>query len=212
MSVDLLGFKIDNYSFDEAITKAKSLIDGDRVAQVITINPEMFQAAESDSYFENIIREAEMVIPDGVGVTLGLKLTGKSAERIPGVDFAKRLLQEAALSNIPVSIITGCLGSKTPIIKSIILIIKNAESPITMAAHFDGNEYTEDELEDIRNYAEFIKHKRNEAQQSKVTQLPDRSYLEPVAAHERTDISDDSRTDELKNLEASIMDNEDEWK
>ena len=49
-------------------------------------------------------------------------------------------------------------------------------------------------------------------QQSKLTQLPDRSYLEPVAAHNRTDISDDSRTDELKNLEASIMDNEDEWK
>lgn len=49
-------------------------------------------------------------------------------------------------------------------------------------------------------------------QQSKVTQLPDCSYLEPVAAHDRTDISDDSRTDELKNLEASIMDNEDEWK
>lgn len=49
-------------------------------------------------------------------------------------------------------------------------------------------------------------------QQSKVTQLPDRSYLEPNAAHDRTDISDDSRTDELKNLEASIMGNEDEWK
>ena len=91
-------------------------------------------------------------------------------------------------------------------------ITKNAAPPIAMAAHFDGNEYTEDELEDIRNYAEFIRHKRNEAQQSKLTQLPDRSYLEPVAAHNRTDISDDSRTDELKNLEASIMDNEDEWK
>lgn len=49
-------------------------------------------------------------------------------------------------------------------------------------------------------------------QPSKVTQLPDRSYLEPNAAHDRTDISDDSRTDELKNLEASIMGNEDEWK
>lgn len=43
-----------------------------------------------------------------------------------------------------------------------------------------------------------------------VTQLPNRSYLDPVAAHNRTDISDDSRTDELKKLEASIMGNEDE--
>ena len=45
MSVELLGFNIDNYSFDEAVIKAKSLIDGDKVAQVITINPEMFQCA-----------------------------------------------------------------------------------------------------------------------------------------------------------------------
>ncbi len=31
----------------------------------------------------------------------------------------------------------------------------------TMAAHFDGSEYTEEELEDIREYAEFVKNRRN---------------------------------------------------
>ena len=35
------------------------------------------------------------------------------------------------------------------------------EQPTTMAAHFDGNEYTEAELEDIRAYAEFVKNRRN---------------------------------------------------
>lgn len=34
-------------------------------------------------------------------------------------------------------------------------------SNITMAAHFDGDEYTEAELEDIRAYAEFVKNRRN---------------------------------------------------
>ena len=93
MSVELLGFNIDNYTFEEAVLKAKSLIDGGRVAQVITINPEMFDAAEKDSNFANIIREAEMIIPDGVGVKLGLKLKGKNVSRIPGIDFTKRLLK-----------------------------------------------------------------------------------------------------------------------
>ncbi len=32
---------------------------------------------------------------------------------------------------------------------------------ITIAAHFDGNEFTEDELDDIRAYAEFVKNRRN---------------------------------------------------
>lgn len=31
---------------------------------------------------------------------------------------------------------------------------------ITFAAHFDGNEFTEDELEEIRRFAEFVKAKR----------------------------------------------------
>ncbi len=30
----------------------------------------------------------------------------------------------------------------------------------TIAAHFDGDEYTEEELEDIKAYAEFVKNRR----------------------------------------------------
>lgn len=36
-----------------------------------------------------------------------------------------------------------------------------SSSSTTMAAHFDGDEYTEAELEDIRAYAEFVKNRRN---------------------------------------------------
>ena len=32
--------------------------------------------------------------------------------------------------------------------------------PTTLAAHFDGDEYTEDELKEIRQFAEFEKEKR----------------------------------------------------
>ena len=92
MSVELLGFNIDNYSFEEAVSQAKNLIDGKNVSQVITINPEMFQCAEKDSEFANILHEAEMVIPDGVGVKIALKFNGKNVCRIAGVDFAKKLL------------------------------------------------------------------------------------------------------------------------
>ena len=34
------------------------------------------------------------------------------------------------------------------------------EEPTTLAAHFDGEEYTEDELNEIRQFAEFVKNKR----------------------------------------------------
>ena len=34
------------------------------------------------------------------------------------------------------------------------------EEQTTLAAHFDGSEYTEDELDEIRQFAEFVKNKR----------------------------------------------------
>lgn len=34
------------------------------------------------------------------------------------------------------------------------------DKPPTIAAHFDGDEYTEDELDEIRQFAEFVKNKR----------------------------------------------------
>ena len=34
------------------------------------------------------------------------------------------------------------------------------DEPVTIAAHFDGDEYTEDELDEIKAFAEFVKSKR----------------------------------------------------
>ncbi len=40
---------------------------------------------------------------------------------------------------------------------------KNHDKAITtIAAHFDGDEYTEEELEEIRQFAEFVKSKRKD--------------------------------------------------
>ena len=39
--------------------------------------------------------------------------------------------------------------------------IKNPYEPKTIAAHHDGTEYTEEELNDIENFKEFVKSRRN---------------------------------------------------
>ena len=36
----------------------------------------------------------------------------------------------------------------------------NVEEPITLAAHFDGDEYTAEELEEIKQFAKFVKNRR----------------------------------------------------
>ena len=40
------------------------------------------------------------------------------------------------------------------------IVYSNKQGSTTLAAHFDGEEYTEDELKEIRQFAEFVKGKR----------------------------------------------------
>ena len=40
------------------------------------------------------------------------------------------------------------------------IIRKSASEPTTLAAHFDGDDYTESELDEICQFAEFVKNKR----------------------------------------------------
>lgn len=134
MSSELFGFNIDTMSFNEAINCAKNLIDGHKVSQVVTINPEMFEYANKDNDFANIIKEAEMVIPDGIGVKIALQINGNKAERIPGVDFAKKLLEESALNNIPVAII----GAKEEIVTKAIENLKKEISGLNIVYYHNG--------------------------------------------------------------------------
>lgn len=134
MSVELLGINIDDYSFEEAIIKAKNFIDGDKVSQVVTINPEMFQTAEKDAYFADILKQSELVIADGIGIKIALKLCGKNVPRIPGIDFSKRLLIEAAQLNIPVAII----GAKDFIVKKAVENLQNEIQGLNIVYYRDG--------------------------------------------------------------------------
>ncbi len=134
MSVELLGLNIDTFGFEEAINRAKILIDGRKLSQVITINPEMFESAQKDSDFAEIIKEADMVIPDGVGVKIALKLNGVNTERIPGIDFARRLLSEAAVNNIPVAIV----GAKEEVIQKAVENLKNEINGLNIVYYHNG--------------------------------------------------------------------------
>lgn len=111
--VKLLDYEIDTYSFDEAVENALQLEKENKVSQVVTINPEMFDCAKVDSEFSEILRTAEMIIPDGIGVKIGLKILGENVDRIAGIDFARKMIELSAKHNMPVALI----GAKPEVIK-----------------------------------------------------------------------------------------------
>ena len=81
--------------------------------QVITINPEMTDNAVKNPHFAEIINCAELVIPDGIGVEIGLKILGHKVRRIAGIEFAHRMIEECAKNSQSVALI----GAKPEIVE-----------------------------------------------------------------------------------------------
>ena len=132
--VKLLGYEIDTYDFQGAVAKATELMQTDKVTQVVTINPEMFETANIDNEFSQILKTAEMVIPDGIGVKIGLKLTGQNVDRIAGIDFAREMINVAADNNLPVALI----GAKPEILEKSVNNLKSEIKNLNIVYFQDG--------------------------------------------------------------------------
>lgn len=112
-TVNLLNFPIDTFNKDDAFNYAKTLLDSSKSSHIVTINPEIIETAKKNNHLERILKEAELVVPDGIGIKIGLLIKGQKVDRIAGVDFAKRLIEEASKSGIP----TALVGAKQEVLE-----------------------------------------------------------------------------------------------
>ena len=102
----LWGVKFDNVSMNYAISKARGLLSNpekDTAQLVVTLNATgMEETVKSREFFE-IVKNASMVLADGWGLCMGLKLMGTPVqERVAGIDFAEQLCRLASAEGWPV--------------------------------------------------------------------------------------------------------------
>lgn len=141
MRKKLLGYEIDVLNFEGAIDFVLSELNEDKKVQVVTINPEMIELAERDENFSQVLKSAELVLPDGVGVQLGFRLKGEKIERIAGIEFSKKLLEKAAQSSLPVAF----LGAKPDVMSLAVENLKNEFKNLNVVYSKDGYFSSEDE-------------------------------------------------------------------
>lgn len=97
MRTDVLGVAFDNVTLDEAVDRALAMLEEEGPHLVVTPNPEIVQRAEKDRAFSQILTQADLVLPDGVGVIYAAKILGRPLRaRVPGIDFASALMGRAA--------------------------------------------------------------------------------------------------------------------
>lgn len=111
----VLGFDVDLFSFEEAGQYVHCHLQESKGMQIVTINPEMIELGRKNSDFARILNGADLIIPDGVGVKIALKIKGVNQENIPGIEFAKKLISLCELEGYSV----GLLGAKEEVVQKV---------------------------------------------------------------------------------------------
>ncbi len=68
---------------------------------VVTLNAEMTMQAQVEPELAAILHQADLVIPDGAGVVLYLRLYGKKIQRCPGIELAETVLHRSVQTASP---------------------------------------------------------------------------------------------------------------
>jgi len=127
--VTLQGLNIDTFDFYTALNYACSIS-----GQVVTINPEMISYASKNHEFTNIIQSAQLVVPDGIGVEIGLRILGYKVRRIAGIELARELINIFAKENKSIAFV----GARPEIINNAVKNLKNEIENINIIYAKDG--------------------------------------------------------------------------
>lgn len=93
-TVNILGVNIDKITASNALKKAEELVRSEGVSAIYTPNPEIVMAAYNDKNFMEILNQADICTPDGIGVVYASRILNSPVpERVAGFDLTCGLLE-----------------------------------------------------------------------------------------------------------------------
>ncbi|HXX38018.1 MAG TPA: WecB/TagA/CpsF family glycosyltransferase [bacterium] len=108
---DVLGVGFDPVDLDGAVTRVVSLASQTEPHLIVTANVEMVMLARREADVREILCHASLVVADGVGVVWGSRQLGRPLPaRVPGIDLAARLCEEAVRRQWRVYLLGGRPG------------------------------------------------------------------------------------------------------
>src|SRR5438067_5430047 len=97
-AVDVLGVRVDDVTYPEALALLEEAIRA-RVPHVVTTpNPEFVMLARRDPVFRAALHRTALNIPDGIGLVLAARLAGDQLrEHVQGTDLVLMLAARSAV-------------------------------------------------------------------------------------------------------------------
>lgn len=142
----VLGYQFVNSNMDKLTDEIHSRILEENKTFIVTVNPEIITYAQSDSLYEKILKTANYIIPDGVGIILASRIMRRSLEeRLAGFDLMERLLSISNQEKYSIYL----LGTKPQYINNTALNIKEKYPNVQVVGYHHG--YFQEEEQEIIN-------------------------------------------------------------
>ncbi len=93
--INILGVNINAFTKKQSLNKIQEFLTDGRRHFIVTPNPEIILAANKDKEFFDIINQADLALPDGIGLKITAWLMGVNFERVTGADLVKDILELA---------------------------------------------------------------------------------------------------------------------
>ncbi len=100
--VRILTLRFPLLSQEAALARALGMAAARRPSAIFTPNAEMARRAARSPAFSALLNSADLLLPDGVGITMAARRQGVSLPRIAGIDFAEALMRHAPVGGLRV--------------------------------------------------------------------------------------------------------------
>lgn len=142
---EILGVPVDLVDMASAIAHIRNLLATQETHLIVAVNPEKVIAAQNNPELLQCLREASLVIPDGIGVVMAVRILGRQKlDRVPGSDLMPELCRVATTDGYRVFL----FGAKPEVNARTAEILKSRYPGLQIAGMHHGY-VAEDDMGDL---------------------------------------------------------------
>jgi N-acetylglucosaminyldiphosphoundecaprenol N-acetyl-beta-D-mannosaminyltransferase len=110
-SITILNVPIHQVTIPETLAQIGRFLQTANLHQIATVNPEFVIAAQKDPEFLTVLRQADLCIPDGIGLLWAARIMGQRLpERVAGSELVYHLAELAAEKGHPLFLLGAAPG------------------------------------------------------------------------------------------------------
>ncbi|MCX5868911.1 MAG: WecB/TagA/CpsF family glycosyltransferase [Proteobacteria bacterium] len=110
--VNIFGVRVDRLRAEEVLAEVENYLGGDRARRIYFVYANCLNVAYSDQEFREILKRADLVLNDGLGLEIAGRVLGKPfPENLCGTDFLPLVLERAGRLGKSVYLLGGKPGN-----------------------------------------------------------------------------------------------------